>query len=228
MNALRSLAQRDVRPTIAQLQEEGRYISLIEFGLLFDAALEAFDGEDRTRSNALMLQALVYLGIAARYFAPNRPGVLRVMSVTAGCISPTCRDADCQGNYVAPNGHLHVKHDKTEASHGPRPPLPCPEPLRALLEHWLGWGRALVRGNTRDTGALFLYPTTGASMTEGQSSAFMPLALRLISGDDRHITATAVRPRPRGHLLPRTLRSRSLRAADAPLTGRCCARLGRR
>jgi hypothetical protein len=239
MCALDSVAKREPRPSIAQLEAEGRFISLVELCKLYDDALEAHEeGSERSLHRALELQALLYLGFAARYFAPNRPGVLRVMGLKAGCVSPTCRAADCLGNYVDAEGLLHVVHDKTEAAHGPRPPLLCAPQLQALLKEWLAWGRDAVRGNAEDTGALFLYPATGCAMTDTQSSAYMPVVIQLLSGLNKHITHTSVRPAraapPNGPPPPDAAPHPQLRCAlavaardlgDDDLEGACLERL---
>lgn len=189
------MARREVRPSIAQLEAEGRFISLVDFCSTYDEAYAAYWAEaERTLERALWLQALLYLAIAARFFAPNRPGVLRVMGVKPGCISAACRAPGCPGNHIDAAGLLHVIHDKTGAAHGPRPSLLCAPPVRALLVDWLLWGRTVLLDGAEDTGALFLYPSTSAAMTEAQSSAYMPHAIRLISGVNNHITHSSVRP----------------------------------
>ena len=189
------MARRVVRPSIAELAAAGRWLSLVDFCSTYDAAYAAYlAGRAFTRAWALRLQALLYLGLAARFFAPNRPGVLRVMGLKPGCISAACRAPGCQGNHVDAAGLLHVIHDKTGVAHGPRPPLLCAPPLLQLLADWLAWGRAELLGDAEDTGALFLYPSTSSAMTEAQSSAYLPAAIRLISGASIHITHTSVRP----------------------------------
>jgi hypothetical protein len=193
--ALKSLAARTPRPSIAELQAEGSFLALVELLALFDAARDKYTaGSGHTLERALELQGLVYAGFSFRFFAPNRPGVLRKMGIAAGCTWAGCRAHGCLGNHVDANGYLHVVHDKTEAAHGARPQLACPLLLLQLLKEWKEWARALVLGEALDTGALFLYHTTGAAMTPAQSSAYLPAVIRAFSGGKVHITHTSVRP----------------------------------
>lgn len=170
---------------------------------------EMWQAEGRTRPVAVFLQALVFLGFLFRHHAPNRPGVLAACGVEAGCLDPACRLPDCKGNYVE-NGQFHVIHDKTEASHGQRPPAPVHPRLQQLLFHWMDWARDLF---TTDPGnlSLFVVPSTGAGMSANYASSYVSTALKevLNSSQEVLICSNMVRPppAPRRAVLTATCRS---------------------
>jgi hypothetical protein len=197
-NAYAARARATRRPSVAELEAAGRYMDLHALAASYDLAEqqwgEIWQAEGRTRAAAIFLQALVFLGFLFRFHAPNRPGVLAACSVKVGCLDPACRLPDCKGNYVN-DGQFNVIHDKTEASHGQRPPADVHPKLLQLLSQWLDWGRAMLTSDTSNF-SLFIVPSSGAGMSANYASAYVSIALKevLNSSQEVLICSNMVRP----------------------------------
>lgn len=194
-NVLSAAARRAPRPTLAQLHAEGKWFDLAILARVFDDALEHHNvcmrADGRTRENAVYLQALVIAAFAFRFLGAQRPRVLAAMSIRRDrCVDDQCGQLSCPGSYVA-DGTVHIQHDKTERSHGPRD-LPCPQLLADLVEDWLAWGRGMLLETPTD--ALFIDPTTGGALSRRRMSSYFCPVMQLLSANDSLIISfTAVR-----------------------------------
>lgn len=223
-NAYAARARATPRPSVAELEEAGRYMDLQALAAGYDLGLrqwkEIWQAEGRTRDVAIFLQALVFLGFMFRFHAPNRPGVLAACSTEAGCLDAACRLPACKGNYVE-GGMFYVIHDKTEASHGQRPPAPVHSELQQLLLHWLDWGRAVLLRDPASR-SLFIMPSSGVGMNANQASAYVGVSLNLVlDTSEVQLTSNLVRPaRLRIPCAAPERRRRSAAPSPAPRT-RC-------
>jgi hypothetical protein len=147
------------RATVAELVDSDQWAELSEIIACIDTEVAAVtaaavDPEAaRCKALAQRLQDALLACMAIRDLPPQRPSSLRRVSVhAAGAAAPPCLDGACSivgclGNRLV--GHrLILPHHKTARSRGVMQlDVPADSATATLLEHHLGWGRALLLGD---------------------------------------------------------------------------------